>query len=52
MKDYIYTANIHITVPAENAEQAWARIDDFFQQAKFPIEIDWMEIEDSYDIES
>lgn len=51
MKEFIITANLYITIQADSEEQALAKFDEFFDRAPFSTEVDWIEVQDEYDIE-
>ena len=51
MKEFIYEVHSIMTIPAEDETLAKIKFYKMLHHAEFPIEIDWMEKLDEYDIE-
>ena len=51
MKDFVYEMHVTVIVPAESQEHAWAKIDEILHRTPFPVDIDWMDVIDEYDID-
>lgn len=51
MKDFVYEMHVTVTVPAESQEHAWTKIDAALHRTPFPVDIDWMDVIDEYDID-
>lgn len=50
MKEFVITASLYLTIPAESEAHALAKFHEFLDSIPFPAEVDWMEVEDEYEI--
>ena len=51
MKEFIYEMHLITTIPAESEEHSYAKLNEAIHRFPFPVEIDWMETLDDYDID-
>ena len=51
MREFVYEMHLIVTIQAENKEHSYAKLKEAMCDLPFPIELDWIETLDDYEID-